>query len=63
MREEWEKEFKKLNLKKYITVNCGNGVGYSNVSKQWPAKNFVQLVREIKKIFGFYDCSIRGIRC
>ncbi len=55
LEDEWELEFKKLELpSKYITVNYGNGITLKNsktVAKQWPYENFEELIREFKNVY------------
>lgn len=46
-----EKDFLKLNLSKYITINYGNGIAMQQaemVAKQWPLAYFNELVRLFK---------------
>ncbi|KHM51280.1 hypothetical protein NZ47_11390 [Anaerovibrio lipolyticus] len=58
LREQWKDEFTKLNFKRYITMNYGNGVGSSKISKQWPLSNFSTLVKKIKQ----YDNCIQIVQ-
>ena len=49
LREEWQKEFERQHIYDYITVNYGNAIDSSNVSKQWPLEKFSKLVYKLKK--------------
>lgn len=45
-----EETFEKAGLRRYITVNCGNGAcrNESLVAKSWPVEYFEQLLKKIK---------------
>lgn len=48
---EGKKRFQSFKLKKYVTLNFGNGVckDGSKISKMWSQKNFEQLIASFKK--------------
>lgn len=48
---DWADEFKNLHFANYITVNYGNGIGSTSISKQWPLDRFTELVKKIREMY------------
>ena len=45
---QWESEFKKLGLKKYITVGSNGGNFNRHVIKEWPARYYIEFISLLK---------------
>ena len=45
---QWELEFKKLGLKKYITVGSNGGNFNRHIIKEWPARYYVEFISLLK---------------